>query len=408
MAEIQPHRTSSPVYDQVLALLRCALWGQERFPYRAPQDVEWKGIIQELKSQAVSFLAIDLLIQENPGKADAYMTAAAKSAMRWYNILDLQQEICRQLSEAGIPCVVAKGAAAAIYYPVPSGRLIGDIDLLVKAEDFEKACQVVSQGAEFLGETDRHAEYRRDNVVVELHRSFSSLTDPQKKAISDQKIFSAIDSAETVSLEEYSFRCLPQIENGLVLLEHISLHLENGLGLRQILDWMLFVDKVLDDRLWQDEFAPLLRELKLETLAFTVTRMCQMYLGLRADITWCADADEMLCQYLMEYILSQGNFGRKLQRGANRAVAVIGATKDLRTFFRILQYEGCKHWKAAEQFPFLKPFAWLYQLFRYIIKGIRTKNPLAFLRSAAERSKTQEEFLDTLGVRRISGKSKRK
>ena len=170
-----------------------------------------------------------------------------------------------------------------------------------------------------------------------------------------------------------------------MLLEHISLHLEEGLGLRQILDWMLYADKVLDDQLWQDAFAPLLRELGLETLALTVTRMCQMYLGLRTDITWCAGADEMLCQYLMEYIFKQGNFGRKLQRGANRAVIVLDATKDLRTLFRILQYEGCKNWKAVSRFPILKPFAWLYQLLRYFIKGLRTKNPLAFLRNAAER-----------------------
>ena len=183
--------------------------------------------------------------------------------------------------------------------------------------------------------------------------------------------------------------------------------MENGLGLRQILDWMLYVDKVLDDTLWHAEFAPLLRELGLETLALTVTRMCQMYLGLRTDITWCANADEMLCQYLMEYILNQGNFGRKLQRGENRAVAVIGATRNLRSLFRILQYEGCKHWKAVSRFPILKPFAWMYQLFRYILRGLRTKNPFVFLRSATERSKTQEAFLDTLGVRRVSKKGQK-
>lgn len=407
MAEIQARQTSSPVYDQVLSLLRSALWGEERFPYQPPQDVEWADIIQELKTQAIQYLAIDLLIRENPEKAESYINSTAKSVMRLYNLLALQQDLCQQLTNAGIPCVVVKGAAAAILYPQPSNRLIGDIDLLVKPEAFERACRCISQCADYLEENDRHTEYRKDNITIELHRAFSALPDPKKRAHSDQRIFGAIDAAETAFLDDYSFRGLPQVEHGLVLLEHISNHLEQGLGLRQILDWMMFADKVLDDRHWHAEFATLLRELNLETLATTVTRMCQMYLGLRTDITWCADADEGLCQQLMEYVLYQGNFGRKLQRGSNIAVSLLGTTGDPRSLFRYLQQEGCKNWAAIRRFPILKPFAWLYQLIRYAIRGLRTKNPVAFLQNAAKRSKSRSDFLDSLGVRRITKQSKK-
>lgn len=402
MAKIQAYQTGSAVYDQVLALLRSALWGEARFPYQAPQDAQWKDIIQELKNQTVQYLVIDLLIREQPQKADAYYAAAGKTMMRLCNLLDVQQALCEQLSEAGIPCVVVKGAAAAVLYPQPSNRLIGDIDLLVKPEDFDKACLLISQDAQVLGQTPRHNEYGKNGVVVEVHRTFSTLHDPQKRELADQRVFGAIDAAETGSLEDYSFRCLPQTQHGLVLLEHISNHLEHGLGLRQILDWMMFVDRYLDDRLWQEEYAPLLKKLELETLAVTVTRMCQMYLGLRTDITWCLGADEQLCRELMEYILNQGNFGRKLQRGSNMASSIFGAAGDLRVVFRILQTRGCKNWKAVSRYPILKPFAWLYQLIRYIVRGLGTKHPIRFLRTAMKRSKTKGEFLEALGVRRIA------
>ena len=56
--------------------------------------------------------------------------------------------------------------------------------------------------------------------------------------------------------------------------------MEEGLGLRQILDWALYVDKALDDDAWEHTFAPAVRRLGLERLAITVTRMCQLYLGL--------------------------------------------------------------------------------------------------------------------------------
>ena len=401
MMKKQTRQIGSPVYDQVLALLRSALWGEERFPYQAPQDVEWKDIIQELKNQTVQYLVIDLLIRERPEKADGYFAATAKNMMRLCNLLEVQQTLCQQLSEAGIPCVVVKGAAAAVAYPQPNNRLIGDIDLLVKPEDFETACQLVSRDARFLEENHRHREYKMQDMIVEIHRTFSTLNDPQKRELSDQRIFGGIDAGKIAWLDDYSFRCLPHTEHALVLLEHISLHLEGGIGLRQILDWMMLADKVLDDRAWNAEFAPIVRELGLETLAVTVTRMCQMYLGLREDITWCNDADEMLCQELMEYVLKQGNFGRKLQKGSNRAVTLLGAN-DLRTFFRILQYYGCSNWKAVKRYPILKPFAWLYQLVRYIIQGLRTKHPIQFLRTATKRAKTKGDFLEALGVRRKS------
>ena len=91
MAAIQPRQTSSPVYDQVLSLLRCALWGEENFSLQAVPDVSLEDIIQELKSQAVQFLVVDLLIQEDPGNADAYINSTAKNVIRWCNLMELQQ-----------------------------------------------------------------------------------------------------------------------------------------------------------------------------------------------------------------------------------------------------------------------------------------------------------------------------
>ena len=39
--------------------------------------------------------------------------------------------------------------------------------------------------------------------------------------------------------------------------------------------------------------------------------MCRKYLGLKDTVTWCQNADEALCDALMERLLSSGNFGQK-------------------------------------------------------------------------------------------------
>lgn len=406
---LHPCQTDSVIYHQVLSLLRSALWGEERFPYSSPQEINWADVYKELRQQAVQFFPINLLARENPAQSLHYIAADAKNMMRWNKIMQEQQNLCHLLCDAGIPCAVVKGAAAARHYPKPSSRLFGDIDLLVSPANFDRACQLVSDGADYLGENPRHKEYKRNGIIVEIHQSFSTLSDSRARDLFDKRIFDAINAAESVTTESYTFFCLPKIEHGLTLLEHIDIHLENGLGLRQIIDWMMFVNQELTDDVWQAEFAPFLRQLNREKLAVTVTRMCQMYLGLRTDgITWCANADEALCHELLEFILHQGNFGRKNPHGSNRAAAVIGVSKNPISLFRVLQETGCKNWELLDRYPFLKPFAWLHQIIRYIRKGLCTEHPFQFLKNAIKKSKSQSRFLDSLGVTQIAENSKKR
>lgn len=59
---------------------------------------------------------------------------------------------------------------------------------------------------------------------------------------------------------------LPPLENGLVLLAHVNQHLGSGLGLRQILDWQMFVDAHLTDELWERGFQHAAQQIGMEKL----------------------------------------------------------------------------------------------------------------------------------------------
>lgn len=395
-------RTSSPVFDTVLSLLRSAIWGENRFPFQAAEDTDWEAVYQELRMQTVQHLPVDLLAREDPERKSIYTSYAVRNMMHWYKIMQVQQDLCQKLQAAGIPCAVVKGASAACYYPQPSSRVMGDIDLLVDPEQFDRACQIVSADAKYLGENFRHKEYRTNGVIVELHHAFATLRKAEKNRLLDHHLFSAIASGEVATTDNYTFFRLPSAKNGLTLLLHIDVHLEGGLGLRQIIDWMMFVDKVMTEELWHTEFEPVLDRLERKTLAVTVTRMCQLYLGLRSDIPWCADADEQLCNDLMEYIFLQGNFGRKTQKGLNRTMDVIHASKNKISFLKILQKRGCQNWKAAARYPFLRPFAWLYQLLRYLYYGLRSENTLQLLRNAHSNADAKTQLLEKLGASHMS------
>ena len=130
------------------------------------------------------------------------------------------------------------------------------------------------------------------------------------------------------------------MQNGIVLLLHVVQHLISGLGLRQIIDWMMFVNSELNDETWRLEFQPILRKIKLEKFAIILTRMCQLHLGLRTeDITWCHSADPLLCNKLLDHFMEKGNFGRKAAKNG-KIVFILSANRTPLKFFKRLQDSG--------------------------------------------------------------------
>lgn len=387
------------MHPDFFALLRASLWGT---PFSPTPEFDAAAIRQELRHHAIQNLPAHIMTQVDPENALGYLRQAAKGCSHWYALMQVQQEVCVTLESAGIPCAVLKGAAADIRYPIPTARSMGDIDLLVKPEDFDRARNVLlAHGCTLHDERNpRHLELRKDSVHIELHRHFAVLSTDDRVSTLDGMLFGALERAEKKSIEGYEFYMLPELENGLVLIEHINSHMESGLGLRQIIDWMLYVDQALDDEKWFGGFEAAVQSVGLEKLAVTVTRMCQLYLGLRCDITWCRMADEALCHRLMAHTLQQGNFGRKIDKRLHGTVGVLNVLDSDLNFFQLLQRHGCYNWKALKKYPWLRPFAWVYQLCRYIRKGLRGKNPIRTALGAFRKQKQNTDLLTELGVQR--------
>lgn len=388
-------------YDTLFSLLKTSLWGAETYPLSASAETDWQAVYTELRHHTIQNLPVDWLAKADPSHAALYRQHSLRGITHWYRLMQEQQYLCCLLRDQGIPCAVLKGTAAAHCYPHPENRSMGDIDLIVKPEDFDRASKLLLEICEYLGENRRHIELRRNGIVVELHRSFSTFNDAAKNQLLDGLIFKAINHAEWVQLEGFSFPMLPPEINGLVLLEHINVHMESGLGLRQIIDWMLFADRHLENPVWEQNFLSTVRQLGLQALAVSVTRMCQIYLGLRQDITWCHGADDTLCCDLMSHTLQQGNFGRKLPRGYNRTVNLLSTAKKGPALLRSLQRRGCINWPLLKKLPWLRPFAWLYQLCRYIRRGLQLNHPIRHLRSALKKEHQQDILFDRLGITRM-------
>lgn len=389
------------LYDVIFPLLRSALWGEKIFPIACKADVDWEAVNQELKEQTIHYLPLDILSQVDPANFLQYLQLGGIALQNWYTLMQEQQDLYMLFQKENIPFVVLKGSAADYYYPNPYYRCMGDIDIIVKPEDFDRAAQCMEGNGYEIYDCDnkRHNEYVHNNVMIELHRRFSFLKDSETDLWMDQTIYAAIDHAEIVTIDGFSFPMLPALENGLVLLTHINQHMEKGLGFRQIIDWMLYVDKEMTDDFWNTSFAPIAEKIGLKTLAITTTFLCQRHLGLTKELRFSQEADPNLCEALLEYIIEQGNFGQKKGVKGNAAVNVL-TIKDIPTFLVLLQKRGLRTWDTLTKYPFLKSFAWFYQLCRYIRLGLQRKHPFRKLKDEYVQSKARDDFFTRLGVAR--------
>ncbi len=380
----------------LLELIKQSQFGDEKlFPI---DSCDWDIVYSEAISQSV----IGIIAPEIPSSIRA-------SNEKWQRIRDQQlaynvryfhaeSELTKLFEKTDTPFVILKGTSAAIYYRHPERRMMGDIDLLVPQELFEKTIELLSEnGYEMESTPDlkmsipRHVGFKKNKISIELHHHFSrEELDIEKYLIEGipRRIYAEVDSIR--------FPMLPKLSNGLVLLEHLRAHLQSGLGLRQVVDWMMYVNRELSDQFWEVEFSSIVESKGLAKLAKVTTRMCQIYLGLPDTITWCSDADENLCNKLMENIFISGNFGKK--HGSGNAVESIRTKMKKQGFFRWLQIAGEHNWKAYKKHHWLKPFCWIYQIGRYAKQGLRTGRSYKQLSSDFGRGKERYDLLKELGI----------
>ena len=356
-----------------------------------PDNTDWDAVISEAEDQAVLGIVIGAAPED---VRERWRSKANLVTAHFVRILHYQEQLYRLLKEHGIPMVILKGTAAAIYYPNPSQRSMGDIDFLVPIEFFDQAetlLDVNGYKIEVIPGYPRHIHVHKDGIRFEQHRFFSS-----EGIDVEQYITEGISHIHINKIYGKEFPMLPKLANGIVLLGHMAQHLKNGLGLRQVIDWMMYVNSELNDAFWTQTFEKAAVEVGLDQVAIVTTRMCQLYLGLSEDIHWCMDADPEACAALMDSLLSSGNFNRK--RGNGTPIEVVVSNIGKKGLFRVLQTSGEKNWEAYHKHKWLKPFAWMYQSCRYVAKGIQTKRSGFQIKQDAQRGKQRKELLQKLRI----------
>lgn len=214
----------------------------------------------------------------------------------------------------------------------------------------------------------------------------------------DKLLFEAIQRPQKAVLFGCTFDMLPTLENGLSLLEHCRHHLLEGkLGLRQVIDWMMYVNRVLDDAYWKECFKDTADACHLTTFAGCLTYMCQKYLGLPEEgHEWCRSADGDVCERLMRIVYQSGNFGRKIETGSRKTISRMNSLS--RHPLRHLQSVRVKNWEEAQKHRSLRTVAWAYQGIQYIRKGLKRPKAITGIMSDMNRSSEQTKLFRRLDL----------
>lgn len=359
-------------------------------------------VLAELEKQMVFCLPYGILTSNDnlaSEKLNSYKAKCYQAIAKNIQLMVEQQKVVDFLEKSGIKFVILKGTAAAMYYPQPELRLLGDIDIIVKPEDLKKTYQVLEEHYNCIHtfkENPRHANFvTMTGTEIELHSFFSFGKKNEKNNLLDQMIYSGIDRREWHEISGYRFPTLPAVENGLVLLNHVYMHLKNsGVGYRQLFD---FREYIVAENEHLDKFLKKARKVGLERLAAGLIQICQKHLGVDTGIDTAQIDDECLDELISAFARS-GNFGRKeIASGGRRAEAVIRGLKNPFKLAIWIQKNGRKHWQLSDKYVFLRPFAWIYQI-GYYFRQVRKYGGVSVIVDGKNRASDKEKLLKEFGL----------
>ncbi len=355
-------------------------------------EEDWNLVYQECRQHGILLLTYEYV--EANCNVESIVEHWQKDAMRqvaWGMLLLEEQKNVLSLLSSVRP-VIIKGAATAYCYPKPEYRQMGDIDLVVLDADMEACKKLLCKIGYLPGEENRrHISFYKNGITLELHRRNTDTVG--KTAWYDRMdyVVTRAEQTQEISLSGYIIPIFEDTYNGLIILTHLLHHMAGGIGLRQLIDWRMYCERYLSDDAWNISFQPLVKEMGIDVYTKIVTRTCQLYLGLRDDITWCRNVDERICDSFICYVMEQGNFGSKLEYNSQSMDVLVRST-GVKNMFINLQRQGTYNWKALEKYEWLTPFAWLYQGFRYIKRGCEQEISWKDLKD----EKTHKRELDVL------------
>lgn len=309
------------IHVELFSIIRRGIWGDDEY---CLDDIDWKLLFKMAKEQSVAGFFFEGLckLPEGTGPHDSDFVMRVASIAQCIKRANLSlnkvvEEIYTKYRELGCEPIIIKGQSVGTRYKTSDLRQCGDIDLYI--HDQKQLKKVNEWGASVDGKYDdfynKHRSFHWHNSIIENHSQLASLAFTKYRYRLNAIVKSELLNCEQLP-KRYIGECvvteLPVTLYAMFLLIHMAYHvLEDGLGLRQIIDWTMFINEHHEE-IDKVKFNEWLNELDLVILANSFATICVDNLGLNEYmLPFKLVRNEKLDRLLLEEIFNGGNFGCK-------------------------------------------------------------------------------------------------
>lgn len=306
-----------------LQLLSSAIWDkQPNVPeIKNLSEEQWNRLLTFTDKQSCRGLIADAIERlpekQQPPKPIRFSFLLGREQIEHSNQL-LEQVFVKLVhcyNELGIDFILLKGLSNNPWYPHPEHRTPGDIDVFIyPVKSYDKANNWVrEQGFEQEKASSQHQGYTLDGIHIENHWRMTTFESERYNLRWKQEVNKLLDnkSFDTIEVSEASAQILPPTFNAFYLFVHIFRHfIHIGIGIRQVCDWILFLDKN-QERIDYQELRRLLNAFDLTDAVGYFGLACVRHLQANPNIFGVDVSlyDTQLSDSIMEDILAGGNFG---------------------------------------------------------------------------------------------------
>ena len=255
------------------------------------------------------------------------LTAAQK--LEWIGeVLQIEQRIRQQIAvmndlagkwkQQGCRVMVMKGQANGVFYPKPEHRNPGDIDCYL-FDDYARGNEIARQeGANVDESWYKHSVINYKGETFENHQYFVHTRDGKRgKRLNKELVEQLKDKSEELKVIPGTVVEMPPVQwTAMFLTYHACAHfISEGLRLKQILDWAMFLKEHQGDVNWGAFYAFCDRN-HLRVFADAMNTIAEKYLGIKVNseglrFKESPYADKIIhsALYDEDYVFSSGKSG---------------------------------------------------------------------------------------------------
>ena len=307
--------------DALFRLLRFGLWNE---PLSADSiDGCAEAVMSLARKQSVTGIVAKAILQDK--ELSAYIpnslrlklkSLVVSNVMTYEKMTGNIEMLVSELESAGVRSILLKGHSLAANYPHPELRQCGDIDLYVGEDQALKAYDILAKVCDRIqprisAESGKHFSAWCGEIEVEVHRHTSTYAAGKYARIYDKAATEGLESApDTLQIGTVTVNTPSALFNAYYIFDHLFEHfLNSGIGLRHLCDWMLFLHRH-KEQIDLDRLKALLCDMKLLEPWQAFGCILVSHLGMpEEDFPFYAESSK--ADKVLEYILSDGNFGKE-------------------------------------------------------------------------------------------------